>query len=307
MAQSDSSSATVLVAGATGFIGRHLCEALADSGHRVVAMTRHPDGYRGPGTAVAGDVADPDSLARALQGIDVAYYLVHTLDSADFEGQDREAARSFGREAARAGVQQVVYLGGLGRGDLSPHLRSRREVEALLAEGGAPVTALRAAIVVGHGSVSWEMTRELVEHLPAMVAPRWVDTRCQPIAVADVVRYLVGVLGREETYGQAFEVGGADVLTYREMMQQAARILHGRALPVVVVPVMTPRLSSAWLSLVTSVDVTTGRNLMESMDTEVVVHNDAITRIVPFEPMGYSDMVRVAARDRLDDDEAFDR
>ncbi|HEY9394024.1 MAG TPA: NAD(P)H-binding protein, partial [Nocardioides sp.] len=182
-------SPTVLVTGATGFIGRRLVAELTRTGTTVRAMTRRPDDYDGPGEPVGADVDDPSTLSAALDGVDVAVYLVHSLDHDDFEERDARAARSFGAAAARAGVRQIVYLGGLGDddGNLSPHLRSRREVEALLGEAGVPVTVLRAAIVVGHGGVSWELTRQLVKNLPAMVVPRWTATRTQPIAVDDVI------------------------------------------------------------------------------------------------------------------------
>jgi uncharacterized protein YbjT (DUF2867 family) len=292
---------TVLVTGATGFVGSQLVPALLEEGHEVRAMTRRPDDYEGAGEAVAGDVADPRSLEKALDGVDAAYYLVHSLDAKDFERKDADAARAFGEAAAQAGVRQIVYLGGLGEdgSSLSPHLRSRRQVEGLLAEAGVPVTVLRAAIVVGHGGISWEITRQLVKNLPAMVAPQWVGTKTQPIALRDVVRYLVGVLDHPDALGRVFEIGGQEVLTYRDMLRRASKIQNGRDVPVVVVPVLTPQLSSAWLSLVTDVDARTGRTLIESMDTEVVVTDHSIREVVPFEPMGYDDMVREALANRL--------
>lgn len=292
---------TVLVTGATGFVGSHLTRALVEQGHDVRAMTRKPDEYQGLGEPVPGDVFAPESLGEALRGVDVAYYLVHSLDDKDFERKDAEAATAFGKAAADAGVRQIIYLGGLGdeSADLSAHLRSRRQVEGLLAEAGVPVTVLRAAIVVGHGGISWEITRQLVKNLPAMVAPHWVGTRTQPIALRDVIRYLVGVLDNEKAVGQVFEIGGPEVLTYREMLRRASKIQNGRDVPIVVVPVLTPQLSSRWLSLVTDVDAKTGRNLIESMNNEVVVGDDSIRDIVPFETMGYDDMVREALADRL--------
>lgn len=292
-------SGPVLVAGGTGFVGRRLVRALVDGGHDVRVMTRSPDRYSGPGTAVHGDVTDPDSLARALDGCRTAYYLVHSLESADFERLDAEAARAFGRAAGEAGLEQIVYLGGLGddSDELSAHLRSRREVEALLAGGGVPVTVLRAGIVVGHGGISWEITRQLVEHLPAMVTPRWVRTRTQPIAVDDVVRYLVGVLGNPRALGRVFEVGGPDVLEYRQMLQRVAAI-EGRRLPIIPVPLLSPGLSSRWLAFVTDVDTRAGRNLVDSMVNEVVVHDPSIRDVVPFELTGYDDAVRQALAER---------
>ena len=289
----------VLVTGASGFVGRRLTAALVEAGVQVRAMTRRPDSYDGPGDPVRGDVQDPASLGEALEGCSAAYYLVHSLDSADFERIDAEAATAFGDAAGQAGLTQIVYLGGLGRDfdELSPHLRSRREVEGLLRSGGVPVTVLRAGIVVGHGGISWEITRQLVEHLPAMVTPRWVHTRTQPIAVADVVRYLVGVLDNPDAVGRVFEVGGPEVLRYADMLKRVARI-ERRPLPIVPVPMLSPKLSSRWLSLVTDVDTEAGRNLVDSMSTEVVVEDDSIRDVVPFEPMGYDDAVRAALAER---------
>jgi len=289
------SSGPVLVAGASGFVGRRLCPALTDAGHGVRAMTRHPDSYQGDGDAVYGDVHDAETLPKALAGCRAAYYLVHSLDSKDFEQLDADAARAFGRAAAEAGVQQIIYLGGLGSesDQLSSHLRSRREVEGLLGEAGVPVTVLRAGIIVGSGGISWEMTRQLVDHLPAMVTPKWVRTRTQPIAVADVVRYLAGVLDEPRAVGRAFEIGGPEVLEYVTMLRRVARITNKR-LAIVPVPMLTPGLSSRWLALVTDVDTQTGRSLIDSMSNEVVVRDDSITRVVPFEPMGYDEAVRVA-------------
>ena len=289
----------ILVTGASGFVGSRLGTALEEAGHEVRAMTRRPERYRGAGTPVAGDVGDEASLRTALEGCQAAYYLVHSLDDPDFERKDADAARAFARAAAAAGVVRIVYLGGLGQdGDqLTRHLRSRRDDETLLGATGVPVTVLRAGIVVGHGGVSWEMTRQLVAHLPAMVTPRWVSTRTQPIAVADVVRYLVGVLDAPEAEGRVFEVGGPEVLTYLQMLTRIADI-QNRHLFVIPVPLLSPQLSSRWLAFVTDVDVTTGRSLIDSMTNEVVVTDDAIRSVVPFEPMGYDEMVMTALVER---------
>ena len=289
----------IVVAGSSGFVGRRLCPALVEAGHDVVAMTRRPERYDGAGRAVRADVHDAASLDAALSGADAAYYLVHSLDDPQFRRKDAEGATAFARAAGDQGLRRIVYLGGLGddADNLSSHLRSRREVEHLLGTGGVPVTTLRAGIIVGHGGISWEMTRQLVEHLPAMITPRWVRTRTQPIAVADVVRYLVGVLEAPVEGSVAFDIGGPDVLEYVEMMRVVSRI-EGRTMIVVPVPLLTPSLSSRWLSLVTSVDVQTGRNLIDSMSNEVVVRDDSIRRLVPFEPMDYVDSVLRALGER---------
>jgi uncharacterized protein YbjT (DUF2867 family) len=289
----------VLVAGASGFVGGSLCPALVAAGHEVRAMTRHPGGYRGAGTAVAGDVSDGDNVAAACAGCDAAYYLVHSLGVLDFQTRDAAAARTFARAAADAGVRHIVYLGGLGEDgdDLSPHLRSRREVEGLLGSTGVPVTSLRAGIIVGHGGISWELTRQLVERLPAMVTPRWVRTRTQPIALPDVVRYLLGVLTLPGPVHGSYDIGGPEVLQYVEMLRRVAAI-EGRRLIVMPVPLLTPRLSSRWLTLVTDVDAPTGRSLIDSMSNEVIVRDDSIRRLLPFEPMDYDQAVLHALGER---------
>lgn len=290
---------TVLVTGASGFVGSHLARALVTAGHQVRAMTRQPDAYDGAGAPVGGDVSDPASLERAMAGADAAYYLVHSLESADFEDRDAEAALNFGRAAAGAGLERIIYLGGLGvdDGELSPHLRSRRQVEQLLPLAGVPVTVLRAAVIIGHGGISWEITRQLVDHLPGMITPTWVNTRTQPIALPDVVRYLVGVLEPEAARGRVFDIGGPDVLPYLEMLQRAAAI-QGKSLPNLSVPLLSPRLSSRWLALVTDVDTATGRNLVDSMTTEMVVHDRSIEQVVPGPCIGYDEAVRLALADR---------
>ena len=289
----------ILVAGSSGFIGSRLCPQLEQAGHTVSAMTRHPDRYRGAGEAVFGDVGDVDSLSGALSGCEIAYYLVHSLGETDFEGRDAAAARRFGRAAAEAGVRRIVYLGGLGDEgeELSAHLRSRREVEKLLSEAGVPITVLRAGIIVGHGGISWEMTRQLVERLPAMITPRWVRTRTQPIAVGDVVRYLVEVAQVDDTARRCFDIGGPDVLSYVEMMRRVAAI-EGRHTVIVPVPLLTPGLSSLWLRLITNVDTETGRSLIDSMANEVVVRDDSIRSLIEFEPLSYDAAVLAALGER---------
>jgi uncharacterized protein YbjT (DUF2867 family) len=289
----------ILVAGASGFVGRRLCPALEKAGHTVRAMTRSPESYRGAGHPVGADINDQAALREALAGCDAAYYLVHSLDSTDFAIRDARAARGFGQACAHAGVGRIIYLGGLGddTDDLSEHLRSRRQVETLLATAGVPVTTLRAGIIVGHGGISWEITRQLVQRLPVMVTPRWVRTRTQPIAIADVTRYLIGVLDVPEAAGRAFDVGGPEVLTYEDMMRRLADI-QGRQQVLVPVPLLSPNLSSWWLSLVTDVDTNTGRSLVASMYNEVVVQENDIQDLVPFEPMDYDQAVLAALGER---------
>ena len=287
------------MAGASGFVGQRLCMALDQAGHDVVAMTRNPARYQGAGRPAHGDVQDPPTLEPAMAGCQAAYYLVHSLQAADFERKDASGAAAYGEAAARAGLRRIVYLGGLGdeADNLSAHLRSRREVENLLGTGGVPVTVIRAGIIIGHGGISWELTRQLVEHLPVMITPQWVATRTQPIAIDDVVTYLAGVLEPPAAAGRVYEVGGPDVLQYSTMLRRVAAIEH-RPLLLLPVPLLTPWLSSLWLTLVTDIDTGTGRALVDSMTNEVVVHDQSIRDLIPIQPMSYDDAVRTALRER---------
>ncbi len=293
----------ILVTGASGFVGRRLVPTLIEAGHDVRAMTRRPERYTGPGTPVRADVDDPTSLPAALRGCDVAYYLVHSLDHRDFVRRDAAAARAFGQAAARARVRRIVYLGGLGdeNDDLSAHLRSRQEVEGLLAEAGVPVTTLRAGIVIGHRGASWEIIHNLVERIPALTVPQWGRTLTQPIALSDMVRYLVGVLPIEGTASHTFEVGGAEVLRYVDMLSRVSAI-EGRLSLFLPIWLPSSRLAalaaSQALPLLTGVDGHTVRALIESMRNEVIVRDAAIRDLVPFEPLNYDDAVLEAMRDR---------
>jgi uncharacterized protein YbjT (DUF2867 family) len=256
----------VLVTGATGFVGGRLVPALLDAGHDVRALVRDRESYDPPeGVTVAeGDLLEPGGFESALDDVDAAYYLVH--------------------------------LGGPGveRGDLSEHLRSRREVEAVLADGDYDLTVLRAAIIIGAGSASFEMVRQLASRLPVMVTPRWVQNECQPIAIDDVTGYLVGVLETPETAPGTYEIGGPNVLTYAEIMRQTARVVRGFAPLILSVPVLTPRLSSYWVGLVTDVDWRVARPLIDGLKTPVVVENDEIRDLVAVELTPYKTAVKRA-------------
>jgi uncharacterized protein YbjT (DUF2867 family) len=284
----------VAIAGASGFIGSALAKVLTDQGHQVRALTRRPDDYRGAGCAVRADISDPTSLRTALQDQDAAYYLVHSLDGVDFAEKDRAGAHAFAEAAVAVGLTQIIYLGGLGEDvdDLSEHLRSRREVETILMET-APTTALRAGIVIGNGSISWEILRQLVTRLPVMITPRWVETRTQPIGLADALVYLAGVLGRPDAIGQVFEIGGPEPLTYRRMMETVSRLLGHRRL-IVPVPFLSPRLSSHWLRVITDVYLTTARALVDSMTNEVIVRDHRIEEMLAHRPVSFEIAVAAA-------------
>ena len=247
-----------------------------------------------------GDVGEPSSLLGALIGAAAAYYLVHSLASPDFVERDRRGAAAFGDAAAESGLRQVIYLGGMGgeKDGLSAHLASRREVEGILASR-VPTTVLRAGIVVGDGGISWEILRQLVTRLPVMITPRWVQTRTQPVALDDVVAFLVGVLGKQEAYGQVFDIGGTDVLTYAEMLRQVGRGPDGILRLIIPVPLLSPRLSSHWLRLVTDVDLTTAGALIDSMSNEVVVCDRRIEQLTGHRAMSFDEAVDRALRQRL--------
>lgn len=263
-------------------------------------MTRRPGAYPGVGKPVEGDVHRPETLAGALAGCDAAYYLVHSLDRRDFRRLDAAASRAFGRAAAGAGVRHIVYLGGLGdpQDALSDHLRSRQECEALLGAAGVPVTTLRAGVVVGDRGTSWEIIRALAQRVPILIAPTWASTRTQPIAIEDVVRYLIGVLEPDGT--RVFDVGGAEVLRYTDLLTRLSA-LEGRPSLLVPVPMPAVRLAalvaSRVLPALTGVDRPTVRALIESMRNEVVVRDDGIRSVVAFQPLDY-DAAALAALER---------
>jgi uncharacterized protein YbjT (DUF2867 family) len=273
----------VVVFGATGTIGGALVPVLARA-HDVIAIPRKPLPAQGRVRWAQADATDAASVRAALAGADVAYYLVHSLGSSDFERRDRIAAETVAREAASAGLRQIIYLGGLGDDspDLSPHLRSRIDTGSALAAGSVPVTTLRAAMVVGAGSAAFETILALVDRLPAMICPRWVSTPTQPIALDDVVAYLAAACGREDLFGESFDVGGLEIMTYRGMIEQIGR-LRGRRLLIIEVPVLTPRLSSYWLRLVTPIGAKVARPLIEGLRTATIVRDGRIRELIPLE------------------------
>ena len=285
----------IAVIGASGFVGRALSIELATAAHDVIAIARHPTEIPGA-RSLAVDVADEDALRDALSGCEIAYYLVHSLGTGDFRDRDRRLAESCGRAAAGAGVGRIVYLGGLGHDPESEHLVSRQEVGTALACEHVAVVELRAAVVLGAGSVSFEMLRYLTERLPFMVCPRWVRTALQPIALADVIRYLVGATDVEPG---VYEIGGAEVTTYRDMIAAYAIARGLRRRRIVDVPYLTPRLSSYWLDLVTPVDRRVSHALVESLVTEVIVRDRARTDAAfGIEPIGLADALAVALDDQ---------
>ena len=295
----------MLVAGATGYIGRRLVAELVARGAHVRCLARTPtkletETWRESVEVVEGDILDSASLSTAFRDIDAAYYLVHSIGSdADWQSRDRTAAENFRDAAADAGVQQIIYLGGLGDnagGALSEHLASRHEVGQVLASGPVPLTELRAAVVIGSGSASFEMLRHLVEVLPVMTTPRWVETRVQPIAVRDVLEYLIGVLGNAAAYGKVFEIGGSDVVTYHQMMDLYASVAGLRKRVILPVPVLSPRLSSLWVGLVTPIPSDLARPLIDSLVNEVVVHDHAIDQVVPHRPVSCLEAIELALR-----------
>jgi len=291
----------VLLTGATGYIGGRLRRHLEARGVRLRCLSRRREGLASrvaPGTEVViGDALVPETLPPALEGVEVAYYLIHSMGSdADFEEQDRLAARHFGEAARRAGVERIVYVGGLAHGEaLSPHLRSRHEVGDVLRESGVPVLELRASIVLGSGSLSFEMLRALVERLPVMITPRWVDVEAQPIAVDDLLAYLVAALDAPPSSDRIFEIGGADRTSYGGLMREYAS-QRGLRRYMIRVPVLTPRLSSLWLGLVTPIYARVGRKLIDSIRHPTVVRDDSARESFSVRPRGMPEAIAAALR-----------
>jgi uncharacterized protein YbjT (DUF2867 family) len=285
------------VTGATGFIGRNLVNSLLAEGREVRALVRHPEEYDVKVEARRADVLDRASLLSALEGVHTAYYLVHSMKNKgrDFAQTDRLGAENFLRAAESSDVKRIIYLGGLGEAssDLSEHLKSRAEVGRILQSGQVWTTVLRAAIIIGAGSASWDMLRQLVNRLPVMTTPRWVETRCQPIALRDVLGYLKGCAEAELTASGTFDIGGPDVLTYRQMMMQVAEVL-GKHVRIYGIPVLSPRLSSYWVDLVTDVPSSIARPLIDGLRSEVICRDDRIKSLVPIHLTPFRDAVSLA-------------
>jgi uncharacterized protein YbjT (DUF2867 family) len=282
----------VTVFGATGVVGRALVPLLHQ--HDVTAVSRQPredDAVRW----VVADAAAGDGVADAVEGAEVVYYLVHSLGARDFEEQDRAAAEAVAQASASAGVEQIVFLGGLGADDpdASAHLRSRRETGERLASAGVPVTTLRAAMIVGEGSAAFETILGLVERLPVMITPTWVSTPTQPIALDDVARYLAGVAGNAAALGQGYDVGGPEVMTYRQMIERIADLL-GRKPLIVEVGVLSPYLSSLWLNLITPVNASVARPLVEGLRNPTIAREERIRELLPFELTPFDEAARRA-------------
>lgn len=293
-------SSLILVTGATGYVGGRLLHSLESKGLRLRCLARRPDFLKpkvAPSTdVVAGDVLDRNSLDPALRGVRVAYYLVHSMGAAgSFEDSDRRAAHNFAQAAKAAGVERIIYLGGLGdeSQDLSPHLRSRQEVGQILREAGVPVLEFRASIVIGSGSLSFEMIRSLVERLPIMTTPKWVSMPAQPIAIQDVIAYLNAALHLPIAQCRVYEIGGVDKVSYADIMRAYARC-RGIRVRMISVPVLTPFISSLWLGLVTPVYARIGRKLIQSIVHSTVVRDDAALKVFDIRPMGIDEALRHA-------------
>jgi uncharacterized protein YbjT (DUF2867 family) len=288
-----------LLTGATGYVGGRLLHSLEEGGVRLRCLARRPEYLAArvaPGTeVVGGDVLDPESLSRAMAGVTTAYYLVHSMsDDGDWEEMERRSARVFGEVAARAGVQRIIYLGGLGSGpDLSDHLQTRQEVGRILGAAGVPVLELRASIIIGSGSLSFEMIRSLVEKLPVMTTPSWVRVQAQPISIEDVIAYLTEARTVTLTQSRVYEIGGSEVVSYGEIMREYARQrgLHRLMIPV---PVLTPAISSLWLGLVTPLYARVGRKLIEGVRNPTVVQDDAALSAFAVRPRGVSEAIQRA-------------
>jgi len=291
----------ILLTGATGYIGRRLLPSLLGLGHEVICCLRDKsrfnlEEYQSQLISVIEiDFLDPGSLTNIPPDIDAAYYLVHSMSTAgDFSSMESSSAENFRDAISKTAARQVIYLSGIvNESVLSKHLESRLEVERILSEGPVPLTTLRAGIIVGSGSASFEIIRDLVEKLPIMIAPRWLNTKCQPIAIRNVISFLAGVLLRADTFNQSFDIGGPDILTYKEMLLQFAEVRKLRR-KIFVVPVMTPKLSSYWLYFVTSTSYTLAKNLVDSMKVEVICRPNDLAMRLQVDLIHYREAIRMA-------------
>jgi uncharacterized protein YbjT (DUF2867 family) len=290
----------VLVAGATGYVGGRLVPLLRKKGYLVRCLARNPEKINARNwqdvEVVQGDVLQPDTLLPALKDIDVAYYLIHSMGSKhDFESMDLQAARNFGRAAKNAGVSRIIYLGGLAKEteNLSSHLKSRQETGKVLAESGVPVTELRASIIIGAGSASFEIIRDLTKKLPLMITPKWVKSLCEPIAIQNVLDYLLVCLDESKTTGEILEIGGGEVLTYRKMMKTVADVM-GKKILMIPVPVLTPRLSAYWLNIVTTVPMSIAYPLVDGLRNDSICTDHRLREWTDIQPLSFRDAVRSA-------------
>jgi uncharacterized protein YbjT (DUF2867 family) len=302
MTNSPSNPPLVLLTGATGYVGGRLLGALQNHRVRVRCIVRRPDQWQARGSTkpelMRGDVLDADSLTAAFEGVSTAYYLIHAMGAAEpFEEKDRQSASNFADAARAAGVRRIIYLGGLGdrNAELSPHLRSRHEVGEVLRKSGVQVIEFRASIIIGSGSLSFEMVRALVERLPVMIAPKWVGIKSQPIAIGDIIDYLIAALDLAVEGNPIYEIGGVEVVSYGDIMREYTRQRGLRRL-VIPVPVLTPRLSSLWLGLVTPLYARVGRKLIESIIHPTVVRDDAAARMFSIRPKGMREALAIALR-----------
>jgi len=293
----------ILLTGATGYIGKRLLSVLINNGYEVVCLVRDakrfnpPESLRLNISVIEGDLLDRQSLEKIPQDIDGAYYLVHSMSTGnDYKSLEETSAIHFRDAVSKTNARHVIYLGGIvNELSLSKHLESRKNVEEILSEGDYHFTALRAGIIIGSGSASFEIIRDLVEKLPLMIAPKWLKTRCQPIGISDVLAFLSKSLFNPETYDDVFDIGGSDILTYKEMLLGYAKARNLKR-SIISVPVMTPNLSSYWLYFVTSTSYKLARNLVESMSVEVICSDDRINHILDISPIGYQDAIQKAFR-----------
>lgn len=292
----------ILLTGVTGYIAQRLLPVLLEKGNEVVCCVRDTNRFNRKNyqtsklSVIEVDFLNLDSLGSIPKDIDVAYYLIHSMStqSGDFQDMEEVCATNFKNRIEQTNAQQVIYLSGISNTDtLSKHLTSRKNVETILSGGGFALTTLKAGIIVGSGSASFEIIRDLVEKLPVMIAPRWLNTKCQPIAVRNVIEYLMGVIGRKETYHQSFDIGGPDVLTYKEMLLRFAKI-RGLKRRIFIVPVMTPKISSYWLYFVTATSYALAKNLVNSMKIEVICKPNDLAGLLHIDPIHYDTAIKLA-------------